>query len=74
MRAVALLTAAALSGSTAAEPLRVIKTVPEGATVEYRVRGVVVQSMALAPGTYEITVRDVAMDGVVHGRPRGRHP
>jgi hypothetical protein len=55
-----------------AEPLRIIKTVPEGSTLELRVHGNVVQSMAVQPGTYEISIRDVGNDGAVHGRPR-RH-
>jgi hypothetical protein len=55
-----------------AEPLRVIRTVPEGATIEYRINGRVEQSMNLAPGTYEITVRSLSEDGAIHGRPRRR--
>jgi hypothetical protein len=55
-----------------AEPMRIIKTVPEGSTLELRVQGKVVQSMSVQPGTYEISIRDVGNDGAVHGRPR-RH-
>jgi hypothetical protein len=53
-----------------AEPIRIIKSVPEEAVIEYKVKGKVIQSMILLPGTYEITVRDLAADGVIHGRPR----
>jgi microcystin degradation protein MlrC len=55
-----------------AEPLRIIKTVPEGATLELRIHGTIAQSMSVEPGTYEITVRSLSQDGAVHGRPR-RH-
>jgi len=35
----------------------VIKTIPEPATLEYRVRGVAMQSMNIEPGVYKITVQ-----------------
>lgn len=37
----------------------VIKTVPEGATLEYRVGGQLVQNMPLRAGTYRITVEEM---------------
>lgn len=55
--------------SVRAEPLRVIKTVPEGATMEYRINGSLISAVALAPGVYEITVREIA-GANVHGRPK----
>lgn len=36
-----------------------IRTVPEGATLEYRVGGQVVQSVPLRAGTYRITVEEI---------------
>ncbi len=39
--------------------VHMIKTVPEGASVQFLVRGEVVQSMSLRAGSYEITVREI---------------
>jgi hypothetical protein len=48
-----------ITTSARAEPLQIIKTVPEGATIEYRVRGEIVQSQSLPAGTYRITVEEI---------------
>jgi hypothetical protein len=42
----------------AAEPTSsMIKTVPQSATLEYRVGGQLIQSLSISPGTYQITVK-----------------
>lgn len=43
----------------AGETQQVIKTVPEGSTLELRIRGAVAQSMSVAPGTYRITIEQM---------------
>jgi hypothetical protein len=56
-----------LSACTArAEPLRVIKTVPNGGTLTFTADGVS-QSMPIQPGTYEIVIT------VMGSRPRIGH-
>ena len=62
--AVVAVVVAAASAASALAPddygrLVMIKVVPEGAVVSLSVRGSVVQSMALRPGTYRITVEEV---------------
>lgn len=55
--------AAALVASTLyarSEPLVVVKTVPPGATLEYRINGAVSQTVPLSPGTYRITVEAIS--------------
>lgn len=39
--------------------MSVIKTIPEEATLEYRIHGRLVQSIKLLPGTYQIMVRQL---------------
>jgi hypothetical protein len=46
--------------AASAEPMQMIKTVPEGATLEYRIQGSAAQSMNLAPGTYRITIESLS--------------
>lgn len=67
---IALVMSAFFADKATAEPLRIIKTVPEGATLELRIHGAIAQSMSVQPGTYEINVRALSQDGAVHGRPR----
>lgn len=52
--------------------LELIKTVPEGATVQLVIRGQVVQSAQIAPGTYRIVVEAVASASVSDRRRRRR--
>jgi hypothetical protein len=46
--------------AASAEPMQMIKTVPEGASMEYQIHGKVQQSMALQPGTYRITIESLS--------------
>jgi hypothetical protein len=41
------------------QPMRMIKDVPQGATIEYLIQGRVVQTMSLRPGRYRITVEEL---------------
>jgi len=38
----------------------IIKTVPEDAVLEYRIKGQLVQSMPLRPGTYRLSVEELS--------------
>jgi hypothetical protein len=39
--------------------LSMIKTIPQAATLEYRIKGQVIQSIDIAPGTYQISVKQL---------------
>ena len=39
--------------------LSMIKTVPTAATLEYRVKGQLLQSLDITPGTYEISIKQL---------------
>lgn len=41
------------------QPLEMIKTIPQAATLEYRIGGRVIQSLDIAPGTYQISIKQI---------------
>lgn len=41
------------------EPMQMIKSIPEGATLELHVNGQVAQSMNIRPGTYKIIIQEL---------------
>ena len=43
--------------------LRFVRHVPEGATIQYAVKGQVLQAVDLRPGSYEIIVRRLGRTG-----------
>lgn len=53
----------AMGYAVAGDDLRFVKHVPEGASIQYVVRGNVVQSVGLRPGSYEIIVRRLGRTG-----------
>jgi hypothetical protein len=54
-----LLVLSTLLARSETNAITMIKTVPEGATLNYSVRGQLRQTMALTPGTYRITIEPV---------------
>lgn len=41
------------------EPLVMVKTVPQAATLEYRVKGQLLQSLDIVPGVYQISIKQL---------------
>jgi hypothetical protein len=56
---IAAFTGGAWAADTFNKPVSMIKTIPEVASLEYRIRGQIIQTMTIMPGTYEISIKQL---------------